>query len=91
MLSSHHGQFAGGNLRKLKELIMDEGCDGIYWFSDFQDRREASAIASFREDLEQKRVKLYIRSTERNPRDLIELSERTGGGFKNGIPESLSE
>ncbi len=90
MLSVHHGRYAGGNLRKLKELIEQDGCDGIYWFSDFQDGRQPQAVTELRARLVERRVKLYVRSTQRHPRDLIQLAEETGGGYKNGTPNSLN-
>jgi len=79
----------GGNLRKLRELIEQESCDGIYWFSDFQDPREFRAITELRAILLGCHVKLYIRSTECNPSDLIQLAKETGGGYKQGSPSSL--
>ena len=81
----------GGNFRCLKELVDRESCDGIYWFSDFQDGREGQAVVSLRAALLSTRVKLYIRSTQRDPRDLVALAEETGGGYKNGAPTLLSQ
>jgi len=89
MLSTRPGKFAGGNMRKLRELIEIEECDAVYWFSDFQDRRESQAVTELRAVLLAHHVKLYIRSTERNPRDLMQLAEETGGGYKRGSPSSL--
>ena len=64
--------------------------DDSRW-KDFQDRREKPAVAEFRKIIQTEQAKLYIRSSQRNPRDLITLAEETGGGYKNGIPESLSD
>ena len=69
-----------GNLRNLKELIEQESCDGVYWFSDFQDPRQDQATIELRGCLIDRGAKLYIRSTECNPRDLIQIAEETGGG-----------
>ena len=74
-----------GNLRNLKELIEQESCDGVYWFSDFQDPRQDQATIELRGCLIDRGAKLYIRSTECNPRDLIQIAEETGGGYKTAL------
>ena len=82
---------AEGNLRKIKELVRDFSCDGIYWFSDFQDPRQEQAVRELRDCLSSRQAKLYIRSTECHPQALIHLAEVSGGGYKNGAPSSLSD
>jgi hypothetical protein len=90
MLSTSPGPRAGGNLRKLKELIGPEGCDGVYWFSDFQDRREPQAVEELRGLLRERGVKLYVRSLQRSPQVMVDLASESGGEFKAGDAASLT-
>jgi hypothetical protein len=77
------------NIENLRELIQQCRCDGIYWFSDFQDLRDERVVAELQDHLQKNRVKLYIRSTHRDPSDLIQLCQLSGGGYKNGPPELI--
>ena len=73
----------------LPRKVVTKSCDGVYWFSDFQDRRDLQAVTELRTALLAGHVKLYIRSTERNPHNLIQLAAETGGGYRQGPPTSL--
>ena len=77
------------SLQKIKDLIANENCDGIYWFSDFQDNREPQAVIELRNSVKSHKAKLFIRSIEQHPQDLIAIADESGGGYKNGTPSSF--
>jgi hypothetical protein len=83
--------FGEGTLRHLQELVGPQQCDGVFWFSDFKDRRYESTVAELGQLLTAAGAKLYIRSIDRRPDDLIQLTTLSGGGYRNGPPSSLSE
>ncbi|MDZ4287396.1 MAG: hypothetical protein U0984_05535 [Prosthecobacter sp.] len=58
--------------------------DALYWFSDFQDRVEFQQIGIVRENLKNRKQKLYIHAYQRGSSfDLVksQLVEPTGGDF----------
>jgi len=78
----------GDNLAEMSKML-ECGCDAIYWFSDFQDPRTGDAVCALHEKLKKHVAKLYIRSVECKPSDLIAIAESTHGGYKNGRPEQV--
>jgi len=70
------------------ELIEVNNVDAIYWFSDLEDERTSAGLTELRRlvlpsSSNPKGVRLYVRSTENSPDEiLMEIVQASGGQFE---------
>lgn len=56
-----------GTLEAIRYLVEEGEADAIFWFCDLQDSRDPGAVLSLGKYLKEKKVKLYLSSTEKSP------------------------
>lgn len=83
---------AGGMIGKTQvafEDLMKRGVDTIYWFADFADAVDKTALDKVASQLRNRKIKLHVHNFAGKPikKEVVEMAEKTGGTVNTEKPK----
>ena len=76
-------------LAAIRAMVVNMDVDAIYWFCDFDDTVEPSAIRALEELLSKNKARLYVHTVKsKPPGSLANVIQKSGGSLTRAIPKA---